>query len=155
MVAKPDGQIFEKRTGGDTISHDSMLKEEIELRKAGKVPSKEFLDEKKRLAKSKIDKANADYKSTKRDYLTEKQDEYLRNIDEINQLNKAHGLPQIRMEVKYVKASKQTDFAEPPCKEQPPPPKKKGKKKRTTESENKLNENSNTNSQKELANEEL
>ena len=115
-----------------------MLKEEIELRKAGKVPSKEFLDEKKRLAKSKIDKANADYKSTKRDYLTEKQDEYLRNIDEINQLNKAHGLPQIRMEVKYVKASKQTDFAEPPCKEQPPPPKKKGKKKKTTETADKL-----------------
>ena len=56
------------------------------------------------MAKEKIDKANSDYKPY-RDYLTEKQDEYLRNIDEINRLNQAHGMPKIRTEVKYIKAS--------------------------------------------------
>ena len=49
------------------------------------------------------------------------------------------------MEVKYVKASKQTDFAEPPCKEQPLPPKKKGKKKKTADTVNNLSENPNAN----------
>ena len=49
------------------------------------------------------------------------------------------------MEVKYVKASKQTDFAEPPCMEQPPSPKKKGKKKKTADTANNLSESSNAN----------
>ena len=130
---KSDANVFEKRSGGDTIQQDSLLKEELVLRKAGKVPSKEFLEEKKRIAKQKIDKANSDYKPY-RDALTEKQDEYLRNIDEINRLNVAHGLPQIRAEVKYVKARNQPEPVEPSRGQ--PPQKKKGKRKRTAEAGN-------------------
>ena len=51
LGGKSDANVFEKRSGGDTIKQDSLLREELELRKAGKVPSKEFLDEKKRVAK--------------------------------------------------------------------------------------------------------
>ena len=41
------GSIFANRSGGDTIS--SMAQEELEIRKRGEKPSKEFMEEKKRL----------------------------------------------------------------------------------------------------------
>ena len=48
---KADGQVFERRTGGDTLPTSTMAREELELRRSGQVPSKEFIAEKKRRAK--------------------------------------------------------------------------------------------------------
>ena len=54
LGSNPNGEIFERRTGGGIAN--SMSNEELEMRKAGKPISKEFLAEKRRKEKEGIEK---------------------------------------------------------------------------------------------------
>ena len=42
-----------------------MLEEELKIRRSGGTPSKEFMEEKKRLEKERIEKRRAEYQSRK------------------------------------------------------------------------------------------
>ena len=75
------------------------------MRKAGQQPSKEFIDERKRLQKEKIAQQHADYEMRRNRGLGLEQDRYLENIAELNKFNAQHGLPKIRTEVRYTKAT--------------------------------------------------
>ena len=47
LSESPDVAVFNKRQSGDTMTPDYIL-EELEMRRLGKTPSKEFLKEKRR-----------------------------------------------------------------------------------------------------------
>ena len=74
------------------------------MRKQGKTPSKEFTEEKKRLGRLEFERRQREadmYNNS----LSSTQDEYLSSLNEINQMNKMHGLPQIKFEVKTIKST--------------------------------------------------
>ena len=83
-----DVELFKRQSGG--IANDC-LQEELKIRKAGNKPSKEFLEEKKRLFLEKREKQNIEHRkraaSRSGDKLYSKQEEYLSNIAEVNKIN--------------------------------------------------------------------
>ena len=65
------------------------------MRKAGKTPTKEFLEEKERLMRET--RSQREVKT----HSGSEQDRYLQNVEEINRQNRMAGLPTIRTEIKY------------------------------------------------------
>ena len=91
-----------------------MLKEEHEMRKQGKKPSNEFLERKRKLQREEIEsiaQQRAVYEENSKNQLYREQDKYLENIAEINKINAQLGVPQIRTEVRYAKATPEVGVA--------------------------------------------
>ena len=84
-----------KQVRGDTLS--AMNQEELEMRKAGKTPSKEFLEEKRRLIRSNRNHSKREVMP----HSGSEQDRYLQNLEDLNKQNRLAGLPTIRTEIKY------------------------------------------------------
>ena len=79
-----------------------MAEEELEIRRRGEKPSKEFMEEKKRRQREEYEKIRA---ARNGNVLFQAQDKYLEDIAEINRMNEEMGMPKIRTEIRYTKAS--------------------------------------------------
>ena len=99
----PNVTIFTKRQSGDLLTPSYTL-EELEMRRQGKTPSKEFLKEKRRRSMEAFKQQQQVYYD-KANSIVNEQDKFLETLNEINQINKLTGQPLIKAEVKYIKSS--------------------------------------------------
>ena len=77
-----------------------MVEEELEIRRRGETPSKEFLAEKKRRKLEEADKIWNDQLARQKRTNFKAQDKQLEDIDEINKMHQEMGVPKIRTEIR-------------------------------------------------------